>query len=67
VNPSIAPADQLITRVLGRAHQSAIAGGAWDEARAILDLAQSFADELATTNPGFDRVAFVAAVTEDLS
>jgi hypothetical protein len=59
--------EQLIARVLGRAHRAAMAGGAPDEARAILDVAESFADELATANPGFDRLAFVAAVTEEPS
>jgi hypothetical protein len=38
-----------------------------DQARAILDVAQSFADELASADTGFDRLAFVAAVTEDVS
>jgi hypothetical protein len=59
--------DQFIARVLHRSHQAALAVGAPDEARAILDVAQSFADELARAQAGFDRVAFVAAVTEDVS
>jgi hypothetical protein len=59
--------DHLIARVLRRAHQAAMAVGAPDEARAILDVAQSFADELATALAGFDGVAFVAAVTEEVS
>jgi hypothetical protein len=67
VDLGMEPVDQLIARVLGRAHRAAMAGGAPDEARAILDVAESFADELATANPGFDRLAFVAAVTEDPS
>jgi hypothetical protein len=67
VNPAFAPVDQFIARVLHRAHQAAIAVDAPGEARAILDVAQSFAEELATASPGFDRMAFVAAVTEDVS
>jgi phosphomevalonate kinase len=59
--------DHLIARVLRRAHQAAMAVGEPEEARAILDVAQSFADELATALAGFDRLAFVAAVTEDAS
>jgi hypothetical protein len=34
------------------------------EARAILHVAHSFADELATTNPRFDRLRFIRAATE---
>jgi len=44
-------ADQLIAAVLCRAHHSAIALDEPDEARAILHLAQSFADELASAEP----------------
>jgi hypothetical protein len=72
VNPSVDSLDmetveQRIAGVLGRAHQEALAGGAPDEARAILDVAQSFADELAAADSGFDRLAFLEAVTEDAS
>lgn len=74
IDRSIAPdlvamdtVEQFIARVLRRAHQAALAVAAPDEARAILDLAQSFADELATALAGFDRVAFVAAITEDVA
>ncbi|MFL5840554.1 MAG: hypothetical protein ACJ77Z_08910 [Thermoleophilaceae bacterium] len=59
--------DHLIARVLGRAHQAALAVRAPDEARAILDVAQAFADELATADSGFDRLAFLEAITEDPS
>jgi hypothetical protein len=59
--------DQFIARVLHRSHQAALAVGAPDEARVILDVAQSFADELVRADAGFDRLAFVAAVTEDVS
>jgi hypothetical protein len=60
-------AAQLIADVLGRAHRAAEAVDAPDEARAILAVAQSFADELATMNPRFDRVAFITACTPDKS
>jgi len=59
--------DQLIAGVLCRAHHSAIALDAPDEARAILHLAQSFADELAGADPCFDRSRFIREATEDPS
>jgi hypothetical protein len=59
--------DELIARVLHRAHQTMEAVGGPDEARAILHVAHSFADELATLNPRFDRLQFIKAVTEDPS
>jgi hypothetical protein len=57
-------AEEVIARVLGRAHRTAEALDAPDEARAILRLAHSFADELAAMDPRFDRARFIrAAVT----
>jgi hypothetical protein len=56
--------DQFVARVLRRAHESAEARNAPDEARAILGVAHLFADELTATHPGFDRLGFVAAATE---
>ena len=56
--------DQFVARVLRRAHQSAEARNAADEARAILGVAHLFADELTASHPGFDRLGFVAAATE---
>jgi hypothetical protein len=56
--------DQFVARVLCRAHRSAEARNAPSEARAILDLAQMFADELIARDPAFDRFAFVEAATE---
>jgi hypothetical protein len=56
--------EQLIAHVLGRAHRTAEAFNAPNEARAILHVAESFADELATTNPRFDRLRFITAATE---
>ena len=38
-----------------------------DEARAVLHVAHSFADELATLDPRFDRLQFIRDVTEDPS
>jgi hypothetical protein len=56
--------DRFVARVLRRAHQSAEARNAPDEARAILGVAHLFADELTAGHPGFDRLGFVAAATE---
>ena len=56
--------DQFVARVLRRAHESAEARDAANEARAILGLAHLFADELTGRVPGFDRFAFVAAATD---
>lgn len=58
-----ASVDQLISRVLRRAHDAAEALNAHDEARAILHVARVFADELATSNPAFDRLHFIEAAT----
>jgi hypothetical protein len=57
--------DELIARVLGRAHRMAEARGEPDQARAILHVAHSFADELSTANPRFDRIRFIKDATED--
>jgi hypothetical protein len=76
VNPSAAPApvetpdetvDQLIARVLSEAHRTMEALKSPDEARAVLHVAHSFADELATLDPRFDRLQFIRDVTEDPS
>ena len=56
--------DQFVARVLRRAHQSAEARNAANEARAILGVAHLFADELIAGDPGFDRLGFVTAATE---
>jgi hypothetical protein len=75
VNPSAPPApvtpheavDELIARVLSRAHRTMEAHNSPDEARAVLHVAHSFADELVTVDPRFDRVRFIKDVTEDPS
>jgi hypothetical protein len=76
VNPSAPPApvetpheavDELIARVLSRAHQTMEAHNAPDEARVVLHVAHSFAEELATLDPRFDRLQFIEDVTEDPS
>jgi hypothetical protein len=59
--------DELIARVLRRAHGTMEAQGAPGEARAVLHVAHSFADELATLDPRFDRLQFIKDVTEDPS
>jgi hypothetical protein len=59
--------DQFVARVLRTAHRAAEARNAPSEARAILDLAHLFADELTVVDPEFDRLGFVVAATEDPS
>jgi hypothetical protein len=54
---------QFVARVLRRAHRAAMAQGAASEARAILGVAHMFADELTVSDPRFDRLGFVRAVT----
>ena len=56
--------EELIAHILRRARGMAEAFNAPNEARAILRVAHSFADELAATNPRFDRLRFIRAVTE---
>jgi hypothetical protein len=56
--------EEFIARVLRRAYQTAEHLNTPDDARVILHLAHSFADELTTTNPQFDRVMFVKAATD---
>jgi hypothetical protein len=54
----------FVARVLREAHDTAEARNRPSEARAILGVARLFADELTASDPGFDRVGFVAAATE---
>jgi hypothetical protein len=56
--------EQFIARVLRQAHEAADAPS---DARAILGVAQLFADEFTINEPGFDRIAFVEAATESQS
>jgi hypothetical protein len=58
---------QLIARVLRQAHREAEAVNELSEARGILHVAQSFADELADADPGFDRTRFIEDVAFDPS
>jgi hypothetical protein len=58
--------DELIVRVLSRAHETMEARNSPDEARAVLHVAHSFADELATLDPRFDRLQFIKDITDDL-
>jgi hypothetical protein len=64
VNGDPEAVDQFVARVLRRAHQTAEARNAPTEARAILGVAQLFADELTDSDAGFDRRGFVSAATE---
>jgi acyl transferase domain-containing protein len=59
--------DQLIARVLSGAHQTMESLDTPNEARTILHVAHSFADELATLDPRFDRMQFIKDVTGDPS
>jgi hypothetical protein len=59
--------DQLIARVLRRAHRKTEAFDAPGEARAVLHVADAFADELATLDPRFDRLQFIKDVVGDRS
>jgi hypothetical protein len=56
--------EQFVARVLHRAHDAAEARNAPSEARAILEVAHLFADELTASHPGFDRFSFVVAATD---
>jgi hypothetical protein len=58
---------ELIARVLSGAHRTMEARNAPDEARAVLDVAHSFADELAALDPRFDRLRFIKDIVEDRS
>ena len=55
--------DQVVAGMLRRAHDAAETLDSPDEARAILHVARSFADELGATNPDFDRLQFIKAAT----
>jgi hypothetical protein len=55
--------EQLIARVLRRAHRTAERYDAPTDARTILQVAHSFADELAVADPDFDRPRFIHTVT----
>ena len=57
--------DELIARVLCQAHRAMCDRETPKEARIVLNVAHSFADELTTLYPGFDRVQFVRDVTEE--
>jgi hypothetical protein len=59
------PVDEFVAGVLGQAHRAAYAHAAPDEARVILHLAHVFADELAKTDPRFDRPRFIEAALEE--
>jgi hypothetical protein len=56
---------ELIARVLGRAHRTTEELEAPNDARTILQIAHLFADELASLDPGFNRLKFIQDVTED--
>jgi hypothetical protein len=55
--------EELIAQVLRGARLMAEALDPPNDSRAILHVAHSFADELATTNPDFDRLRFIRTAT----
>jgi hypothetical protein len=57
--------DRYIADVLRTAHQTAEAVDETDEARAILHVAHLFAEKLAETDPDFDRLQFLEAITRE--
>ena len=59
----LAVVEAFLTRVLREEHEAAEAADATREARMILRLAHSFADEFEAVKPDFDRVAFIHAAT----
>jgi hypothetical protein len=64
-NDQVEPVEELIARVLGRAHRQMEVRGAPNEARGILHAAHSFADELSAMDPRFDRMRFMKEATEN--
>jgi hypothetical protein len=66
-NGRVEAIEQLIARVLGQAHREMEAREAPTEARAVFHVAHSFADELSTLDPRFDRMRFIRDATEDPS
>jgi hypothetical protein len=61
------PVEQLIARVLGRAHQMAESSDEPAGSRLVLSVAHSFADELAVAHPEFDRGRFIHTITDGRS
>lgn len=57
---------ELIAHVLRRAHRNAEVHNNPHEARAILHVAQLFADALGEIDPRFDRVRFIEASTKSI-
>ena len=56
---------EFVARVLQQAHHTAEDQGEPGEARAVLGVAQMFADEMTAAEPGFDRLGFVTAATDE--
>jgi ABC-type nitrate/sulfonate/bicarbonate transport system substrate-binding protein len=60
-------AEEVITKVaevLARSHRAAEEANQPDAARAVLGVAQSFADELAAARPDFNRERFLGEIME---
>ena len=56
-----------ISEVLGRGHRTAMEANELGEARAILHVAHSFANELAAARADFYRSRFIRGITADQS
>ena len=56
---------EFVARVLQEAHHTAEDQGEPGEARAVLGVARMFADEMTAVDPGFGRLGFVTAATEE--
>jgi hypothetical protein len=56
-----------IAEILGREHRAAMAADESSDARVILNLAHSFADEMAVAREDFDRDRFIREIVEEPS
>jgi hypothetical protein len=59
--------ENFVARMLRDKHQTSLADGNPDGARMVLEVAQWFADDLAETDPGFDRMAFISKIVDNPS
>ena len=55
--------EEFVARVLAHAYRATVANNAPNDTRGVLYVTHCFAEELATTNPRFDRLRFVSAAT----
>jgi hypothetical protein len=64
IEPDPPAVEQLIARVLARAHQMAESHDDARAARVVLLVAHSFADELEIARPEFERALFIHTITD---